>query len=80
MESMKLPQLSIRDLLWFLVVVGLSIALWNERAKNAKHEYDNWQWKAESLANKWREVGGDVQWIDSGNGNGWAANYTEPGN
>lgn len=71
-------KVNLRDVLWLMLVLGLCLALWSERSKNAKHEYDNWQWKAEGLANKWREAGGDVQWIDSGNGNGWGAIYSEP--
>jgi hypothetical protein len=76
--SIKLPQFTLRDLLWLVLVVGLSLALWRERRERQALEYDAWQWKAENLAARWRQFGGDVQWVDSGNGNGWGAIYTDP--
>ena len=72
------PRFTLRDLFWLVIVVGLSVALWRERTRYAELESGSWQWKAEHLATHWREFGGDVQWIDSGNGNGWAVIYSDP--
>jgi hypothetical protein len=39
---MKLPQLSLRDLFWLVLVCGLLVALWIERSR-PKREADLWK-------------------------------------
>lgn len=48
---MKLPQLSLRDLFWLVLVCGLAVALWVERGR-PKREAEMW----EKHAKYWRNA------------------------
>jgi len=63
---MKLPQLTLRDLFWLVLVIGLALGWWlDHRAASQeawKEEALLWQEQAEDLASYLRAKGYEVSW------------------
>jgi hypothetical protein len=70
--SMKLPQLSLRELFLLVVIVAIGCGWWVERGERIKFRR-----LSEQLVQSFRFGGGSVRWSDY-NGKGWVVAISHP--
>jgi hypothetical protein len=66
---MKLPQLTLRDLFWLVLVIALSLGWWlqSRRHQELRERAELWEWRATTIQTA-LEAETTVTWDDSGLG------------